>query len=74
MFIYKKKKSQKEAIELEPDSNHIVLKKQKLDLLKHQMNVELNNKRKIVEEFDEIAKLNKANQCVSVGDHDPKIE
>ena len=48
-------------MELEPD--HIVFKKQKVELLKHRMNAEMNNKRKIVEEFDEVAKLNKANQC-----------
>ena len=56
-------------MKMEPDSDHIVLKKQKLDLLKHQMNAELNNKRKIVEEFYEIAKMNKANQFLNKGDN-----
>ena len=64
-FIYKKKKSQVEAMEMETDSDHIVFRKQKLDLLKHQMNKELNNKRKIVEEFK---KMNKANKFPSQGD------
>lgn len=73
-MIYKKKKSQEEAIEMELDSDHIVFKKQKLELLKHQMNAKLKNDRKIAEEFDEIAKMNNANQCMSIGDyhyHDP---
>ena len=50
---------------METDSDHIVFRKQKLDLLKHQMNKELNNKRKIVEEFE---KMNKANKFPSQGD------
>ena len=55
-------------MELEPHFDHIVFKKQKLDLLKCRMNTELKNKRKISEEFDEIAKMNKANQSMSVGE------
>ena len=52
-------------MEMETDSDHIVFRKQKLDLLKHQMNEELNNKRKIMEEFE---KMNKANKFSNQGD------
>ena len=73
-FLICKKKpshSKSEAMELEPDSEHIVFKKQKLDLLKHEMNSELKNKRKISGEFDKTAmkmKMNKNNQPVNYGD------
>ena len=69
-LIYKKKKSRSmsEAMELEPDSEHIVFKKQKPDLLKHEMNAELKNKRKISGEFDKTSiKMNKNNQLVNQG-------
>ena len=68
-LIYKKKRrhSKSETIELEPE--HIVFKKQKLDILKCEMNSELKNKRKISGEFDKTAmKLNKNNQLVNQGD------
>ena len=68
-LIYKKKRShsKSEAIELEPE--HIVFKKQKLDLLKYEMNSEIKNKRKISGEFDKTAmKMNKNNQLVNQGD------
>ena len=59
-FIYKKKKSESEAMELEPaDSEHIIFKKEKRDLLKHHMNSELKNKKRIYEEFDKIAEKGK---------------
>ena len=70
-LIYKKKKShsKSEAIGLEPGPEHIVFKKQKLDLLKYEMNSELKNKRKISGEFDKTAmKMNKNNQLVNQGD------
>ena len=54
----------------EPDSEHIVFKKQKLHLLKQEMNTELKNKRKISGEFDKTAikiKMDKSNQLVNQG-------
>ena len=69
-FFLKKKRShsKSEEIDLEPDIEHIVFKKQKLDVLKHDMNSELKNKRKISGEFDKTAmKMNriKNNQLVN---------
>ena len=67
-FIYKKKKSESEAMELEPaDSEHIIFKKEKRDLLKHHMNSELKNKRRIHKEFDKIAERSQTDQNVDKG-------
>ena len=70
-LIYKKKKSHQSSktIELEPDSEHIVFQKQKLDLLKNEMNSELKNKRKISGEFEKTAfMMHKTNQLVNQGE------
>ena len=63
-FIYKKK-SKSEAMDLEPaDSEHIIFKKEKRDLLKQHMNSELKNKRRIYEEFDKIAEKSQIYQGI----------
>ena len=53
LFLFLKKKP--ESMELESaDSEHIIFKKEKRDLLKQHMNSELKNKKRIYEEFDKI--------------------
>ena len=55
LFLILKKNPESKAMELEPaDSEHIIFKKEKRDLLKQHMNSELKNKRRIYEEFDKI--------------------
>ena len=50
-------------MELEPaDSEHIIFKKEKRDLLKHHMNSELKYKRRIHKEFDKIAEKSQTDQ------------
>ena len=52
-------------MELEPaDSEHIIFKKEKRDLLKQHMNSELKNKRRIYEEFDKIAEKSQIDQGI----------
>ena len=66
-FIYKKK-PKSEAMELEPaDSEHIIFKKEKRDLLKHHMNLEIKNKRRIYKEFDKIAEKSQTDQNMDQG-------
>ena len=66
-FIYKKK-SEPDAMELEPaESEHIIFKKEKRDLLKHHMNSELKNKRRINKEFDKIAEKSQTGQNMDQG-------
>ena len=67
-FIKKNEKSEK------LDSDHILFKKQKLELLKQEMNIELKNKRKISGEFDKMAiKINKNNQLSNQEGNKSKI-
>ena len=55
-------------MELEPtDSEHIIFKKDKRDLLKQHMNSELKNKRRIHKEFDKIAERSQTDQNVDKG-------
>ena len=55
LFLILKKNPESKAMELEPaDSEHIIFKKEKRDLLKQHMNSELKNKKRIYEEFDKI--------------------
>ena len=63
-FIYKKK-PESEAMEMKPaNSEHIIFKKEKRDLMKQHMNSELKNKRRIYEEFDKIAEKSQTDQNV----------
>ena len=65
LFFYLKKKPESEAMELEPaDSEHIIFKKEKRDLLKQHMNSELKNKRRIYKEFDKIAEKSQIDQGI----------
>ena len=65
LFLFFKKKPESEAMELEPaDSEHIIFKKEKRDLLKQHMNSELKNKRRIYEEFDKIAEKSQIDQGI----------
>ena len=58
LFLILKKKPATEAMELELGySEHIIFKKQKLELLKRHINSELKNKKRIYDEFDKIADL-----------------
>ena len=65
LFLILKKKPESQAKELEPaDSDHIIFKKEKRDLLKQHMNSELKNKRRIYEEFDKIAEKSQFDQGI----------
>ena len=65
LFLCLKKKPESDVMELEPvDSEHIIFKKEKRDLLKHHMNSELKNKRRIYEEFDKIAEKSQIYQGI----------
>ena len=65
LFLYLKKKPESEAMELEPaDSEHIIFKKEKRDLLKQHMNSELKSKGRIYKEFDKIAEKSHIDQGI----------
>ena len=65
LFFILKKKPESEVMELEPaNSEHIIFKKEKRDLLKQHMNSELKNKRRIYKEFDKIAEKSQIYQGI----------
>ena len=65
LFIFFKKKSESDTMEREPaDSEHIIFKKEKRDLLKQHMNSELKSKGRIYKEFDKIAEKSHIDQGI----------